>query len=142
VVISNSSGWRLHVGPPRVAERRQEQVDPHALAADRHPRLAEVDLQLPPRWCLEAQRRPRLGRELLPSLARSASISAIRRSCSAMIRSLHSCVMLKSVPSSSRAIRSRFFARSCTPAVSSEAGAEGAAGAPVSGGPSRKAIRA
>ena len=49
---------------------------------------------------------------LLPSLARSASISASRRSCSAMIRSLPSCVMLNSVPSSSRAIRSRFFARS------------------------------
>ena len=79
---------------------------------------------------------------LLPSCARSASISAIRRSCSAMIRSLPSCVMAKRVPSSSRAIRSRFFARSCTPAVSSGANAGGAAEAPVSGGPSRNAIRA
>ena len=57
---------RLHIGPPRVAERRHEQVDPHPLPADRHPRLAEVDLQLPPRWCLEPQRRPRLGREFPP----------------------------------------------------------------------------
>ena len=49
-----------------MAERRHEQVDPHPLAADRHPRLAEVDLQLPSRRRLEAQRRPRLGRELAP----------------------------------------------------------------------------
>jgi hypothetical protein len=35
-----------------------------------------------------------------------------------------------------------FLARSCTPAVSSGAGADTGAGAPVSGGPSRNAIRA
>ena len=31
---------------PRVAQRRHEQMQPHVLAADRHPRLAEVDLRL------------------------------------------------------------------------------------------------
>jgi hypothetical protein len=55
---------------------------------------------------------------------------------------LPSCVMLNNVPSISRVIRSRLFARSCTPAASSGAGADIGAGAPVSGGPSRKAIRA
>ena len=40
------------------------------------------------------------------------------------------------------AIRSRFLVRSWTPAVSSGAGAKAAAGAPVSDGPSRNAIRA
>ena len=40
--------------------------------------------------------------------------------------------MLNSVPSSSRAIRSRFLARSCTPAVSSGEGAEVGGGTPAS----------
>jgi hypothetical protein len=33
---------RLHEKTPRIAERRDEQVDPHQLAADRNPRLAEA----------------------------------------------------------------------------------------------------
>ncbi len=51
--------------PARIAQRRHEQVDPHALAGDRHPRLAEVDLQLMTGRRLEAQRRPRLGPQRL-----------------------------------------------------------------------------
>ena len=49
-----------HENPPGIAKRRHEQIEPHALAADRRPRLAEIDLQLMPRRRLEAQRRPRL----------------------------------------------------------------------------------
>jgi hypothetical protein len=47
---------------PRVAQRRPEQMQPHVLAADRHPRLAEVDLQLAARRRLEARLVPRLRR--------------------------------------------------------------------------------
>jgi hypothetical protein len=56
------------IDPARVAEGRHEQVDPHLLVADRHPALAEVDLQLPPRRRLEAHRRQRLRRELAPQV--------------------------------------------------------------------------
>jgi hypothetical protein len=56
------------IDPARVAEGRHEQVDPHRLVADRHPALAEVDLQLPPRRRLEAHRRQRLRRELAPQV--------------------------------------------------------------------------
>src|SRR5262249_27711223 len=55
-----------HEEPPRIAERRHKQVEPHALAADRHPRLAEVDLQLMPRRCLKTKRRPRPRPQRLP----------------------------------------------------------------------------
>ena len=57
---------RLRVAPPRVAQRRHEQLRPHPLAPDRHPRLAEVDLQLPTRRRLEPQRRLRLRPQLPP----------------------------------------------------------------------------
>ena len=60
--------WRGRPGtntPARIAQRRHKQVDPHALAGDRHPRLAEVDLQLMTGRRLEAQRRPRLGPQRL-----------------------------------------------------------------------------
>ncbi len=51
---------RLHEDPPRIAERRHEQMDPHGLAAHIDPRLAEVDLKLPPRRRLEPHAGPRL----------------------------------------------------------------------------------
>jgi hypothetical protein len=35
--------------PPRIAKGGYEQVEPHQFPADRHPRLAEIDLQLMPR---------------------------------------------------------------------------------------------
>jgi hypothetical protein len=57
---------RLDEGAPRIPERRHEEVDPNPLSPDRYPRLAEIDLQLPARRRLEAQRRPRLGHELPP----------------------------------------------------------------------------
>jgi len=53
-----------HAQPPRVAQRRHEQRDPAELAADLHPPLAEVDLQLLARARLEAHRRPRLRPQL------------------------------------------------------------------------------
>ena len=53
-----------HKYSPRITERRHEQVQLHNLAADRGPRLAKVDLQLPPRRRLEAKRRPSLGGRL------------------------------------------------------------------------------
>jgi hypothetical protein len=74
---------------------------------------------------------------LLPSLAQSASISTTRRSCSAMIRSLPSWVMLNSVPSRSSWMRCSRSARSLTPAVSSgPSGVCPGAGASF-GGPSK-----
>ena len=48
------------------SERRHEQVRAHRLPGDRHAPLAEVDLQLPPRRCLEAHRRLRLRRQQPP----------------------------------------------------------------------------
>ena len=52
---------RLRVNPPRVAQRRDKQVHAQALAADRHPGLAKIDLQLMPGRCLKSNRRSRLG---------------------------------------------------------------------------------
>jgi len=54
----------LHKDPARIAQRRHKQIDAHALAADRDPGLAEIDLQLVARRCLKTQRRPRLGAQL------------------------------------------------------------------------------
>jgi hypothetical protein len=51
---------RLNEDPTRIAERRHEQIDPHALAADLDPQLAKVDLKLPPRRRLEPHAGPRL----------------------------------------------------------------------------------
>ena len=56
------------VHPARVAQRGDEQVDPHRLLADPHRPLAEVDLQLPPRRRLEADRGQRFRRELAPQV--------------------------------------------------------------------------
>jgi hypothetical protein len=56
------------IDPARVAERGDEQENPHRLLADPHPAFAEVDLQLPPRRRLEAHRRQRLRRELAPQV--------------------------------------------------------------------------
>ena len=52
---------RFRVNPPRVAQRRDKQVHAQALAADRHPGLAKIDLQLMPGRCLKSNRRSRLG---------------------------------------------------------------------------------
>jgi len=62
-----------HENPPGIAKRRHEQIKPHPLAADRNPRLAEIDLQLMARRRLEAQRRPRFRPQRLaqPLTARS-----------------------------------------------------------------------
>lgn len=60
----------LHIGPPRVAQRRYEQVHPYRLAADRHRRRPEVDLQLPAGRRLKPQGRPRFGTQHLPQLRR------------------------------------------------------------------------
>ena len=57
---------RLHVAASRVAQRRHEQIQPRRFAADHHPRLAEVDLQLAPGRRLEADRRPRLSLQRPP----------------------------------------------------------------------------
>ena len=46
---------------PRTAQRRHEQMHVHDLLADQNPGGAEVDLQLPARRRLEADRRPGLG---------------------------------------------------------------------------------
>jgi hypothetical protein len=54
------------VEAPRVAQGGHEQIRPHALRADPHLPLAEVDLQLPPWRRLEAHRRPRLSLQLPP----------------------------------------------------------------------------
>jgi hypothetical protein len=51
---------------PRIAQRRHEQVHPDALAADRNPRLAEIDLQLTAGRRLKSHRHPCLGHERLP----------------------------------------------------------------------------
>ena len=56
---------RLHKHSPRVAQRRHEQVDAHALAANRHPGLAEIGPQLMARRCLKPHRCPRLGPQRL-----------------------------------------------------------------------------
>jgi hypothetical protein len=56
---------RLRKHPARIAQCRHEQVDPHALTGDRHPPLAEVDLQLMPRRRFKPQGRPRLGLQRL-----------------------------------------------------------------------------
>jgi hypothetical protein len=53
-----------NVQPPRVAQRRHEQMHPHPLAADPHPRVAKVDLQLPARRRLEPHRRALLRLQL------------------------------------------------------------------------------
>src|SRR6266853_6905232 len=52
---------RPHKWPPRIAQCRYEQMHPHRVAADRHPRLAKVDLQLLARRRLEPQAGARLG---------------------------------------------------------------------------------
>jgi hypothetical protein len=51
--------------PPRVAQGRYKQMDPHPLAADRHRGPAEVDLQLLARRRLKPQAGPRLGLQRL-----------------------------------------------------------------------------
>ena len=79
---------------------------------------------------------------LLPSLERIASISAIRRSCSAMIFSLPSWVTLNNCVSSRRVICSNFLALSATSLVSLPTEDGSGVGALVLGGPSRKAILA
>ena len=48
-----------NIKAPRVAQRRHKQVHLHILIADRHPPLAKIDLQLPARQCLKANRCPR-----------------------------------------------------------------------------------
>jgi hypothetical protein len=50
---------RPDMEPLRVAQRGHKQVHLYILAADRHPALAEIDLQLLARRCLKANRRPR-----------------------------------------------------------------------------------
>jgi hypothetical protein len=55
-----------HVQPARVAQRRDEEVQPLAHAGDVHRALAEVDLELIARGRLEAHGRPRLGPQCLP----------------------------------------------------------------------------
>ena len=59
---------RLHIHTPRVAQRRDEQVGPHALLTDLDLPLTKVDLQLLPRWRLKPDRRPRLSQKLPPQM--------------------------------------------------------------------------
>jgi hypothetical protein len=54
---------RLNVNAARIAKGGDKQVNPHALVADHHPALAEVDLQLTPRRRLEACGRQRFRRK-------------------------------------------------------------------------------
>jgi hypothetical protein len=51
---------RLDIEPPRVAQRRYEQINLHIVVADHRPTLAKVDLQLLAGRRLEADRRARL----------------------------------------------------------------------------------
>jgi hypothetical protein len=51
---------RPDIKPPRIAQCRYEQVHLHLLVADRHPTLAEIDLQLLARRRLKADGRARL----------------------------------------------------------------------------------
>ena len=57
---------RRHIAPPRVAQRRHEQEYAHPLVANRYPPLAEINLELASRRCLEPHRRLRLGRQQPP----------------------------------------------------------------------------
>jgi len=57
---------RLDVGPPRVAQRGDEQEHPAPLALHRHPQLAEIHLQLVAGRRLEPHRRAGLGRQFAP----------------------------------------------------------------------------
>lgn len=60
---------RADIDPARVAQRGDEQVDPHRLLADPHSSLAEIDLQLPARRGLEPHRRQSLRLQLVRRLA-------------------------------------------------------------------------
>jgi len=51
---------RPDIKPPRIAQGRYEQVHLHLFVADRHPTLAEIDLQLLARRRLKADSRKRL----------------------------------------------------------------------------------
>ena len=55
--------YSRHVTPPRIARRRHEQVDAHALVGNRHPQLGENDPELTARGRVEPHRRLRLGRQ-------------------------------------------------------------------------------
>jgi hypothetical protein len=54
-----------HKHPPRIPQRRDKQMYPHRVAADRYSRLAKVDLQLLARRRLKPQTGPRLGPQCL-----------------------------------------------------------------------------
>jgi hypothetical protein len=60
---------RSHVDPSRIAEHGDEEVHAHLSLGDEHASLAEVDLELVARRCLEANRR---------NLSRTTSLSVRR----------------------------------------------------------------